>query len=255
LAERQFSDTVVQKLGFYVYRLIDPLDGETFYVGKGIGNRVFAHAMDELGSVDDALSYKLQKIREIRLRGYEVGHVIHRHGMDEPTAFEVEAALIDAYPKALNIAGGHASDERGIMTAKEIIERHDAPEVVFRHRVLALDISRLLLPGRSIYDVTRYAWVLDKHRAEQCEVILAVSRGLIVGAFVADAWLDVTSEFPSAPKKRWAFNGKEARADVCRMYVGGRIPATLRPRGAANPVRYYNKSTPAKHLDRRAAKT
>ena len=39
----QFSDAVSQKLGNYVYRLIDPRNGEAFYVGKGKGNRVFAH--------------------------------------------------------------------------------------------------------------------------------------------------------------------------------------------------------------------
>ena len=32
----QFSDEVSKKLGYYVYRLIDPRNGDTFYVGKGI---------------------------------------------------------------------------------------------------------------------------------------------------------------------------------------------------------------------------
>ena len=31
------------KMNYYVYRLIDPRNGETFYVGKGKGNRVFQH--------------------------------------------------------------------------------------------------------------------------------------------------------------------------------------------------------------------
>lgn len=39
----RFSDTVIEKLQFYVYRLIDPRNGETFYVGRGRGNRVFDH--------------------------------------------------------------------------------------------------------------------------------------------------------------------------------------------------------------------
>jgi hypothetical protein len=39
-----FPSEVIEKLGFYAYRLIDPRTGETFYVGKGKGNRVFQHA-------------------------------------------------------------------------------------------------------------------------------------------------------------------------------------------------------------------
>jgi hypothetical protein len=92
-AER-FPPDVAEKLKTYVYRLIDPRNGETFYVGKGQGNRVFAHIRAEQKDLDgDVLDNKLRRIREIRIAGFEVAHVIHRHGMDERTAFEVEAGL------------------------------------------------------------------------------------------------------------------------------------------------------------------
>ena len=48
----QFSDEVSKKLGYYVYRLIDPRNGDTFYVGKGIGNRIFAHALNASADVN-----------------------------------------------------------------------------------------------------------------------------------------------------------------------------------------------------------
>lgn len=111
----EFPAGVIEHLGWYVYRLIDPRDGSTFYVGKGKGNRVFAHMRGEVAAVDDdeLLSNKLKQLREIRLAGLEVIHVIHRHGMaEEKTAYEVEAALIDAYPSLTNImngAGSHTS--------------------------------------------------------------------------------------------------------------------------------------------------
>ena len=43
---------------------------------------------------------KYQRIRDIQGAGLEVIHVIHRHGMTQKTAFEVEAALIDAYTRS-----------------------------------------------------------------------------------------------------------------------------------------------------------
>ena len=44
-----FSPEVSDKLEYYVYRLIDPRNGDTFYVGKGKGNRVFDHVKGEVG--------------------------------------------------------------------------------------------------------------------------------------------------------------------------------------------------------------
>src|SRR5437899_1217314 len=103
-----FPPGVADKLKTYVYRLIDPRNGETFYVGKGQGNRLFAHIREQVEADDP--SNKLRRIRDIHVAGFEVAHVIHRHGMDEATAFEVEAALIDAYPGLTNVAGGAGSD-------------------------------------------------------------------------------------------------------------------------------------------------
>jgi uncharacterized protein len=104
-----FSPDVERKRKTYVYRLIDPRNGETFYVGKDQGNRVFSHIRAEQNLEGDEFDNKVKRIREIRLAGFEVGHVIHRHGMDEKTAFEVEAAIIDAYPGLTNLVGGAGS--------------------------------------------------------------------------------------------------------------------------------------------------
>ncbi len=38
-----FSPYVSEQLQSYVYVLRDPRDDVVFYVGKGVGNRVFAH--------------------------------------------------------------------------------------------------------------------------------------------------------------------------------------------------------------------
>jgi hypothetical protein len=71
-----FPPGVADKLKTYVYRLIDPHNGETFYVGKGHGDRVFAHIREQVE--EDDPNNKLKRIRDIRLAGFEVAHVIHR---------------------------------------------------------------------------------------------------------------------------------------------------------------------------------
>lgn len=78
-----FPSEVIERLKTYVYRLIDPRNGETFYVGKGRGNRLFAHIRGEQGIEGDDLDNRMRRIRQIRLAGFEVAHVIHRHGMDD----------------------------------------------------------------------------------------------------------------------------------------------------------------------------
>jgi hypothetical protein len=89
-----FPIGVSDHLKWYVYRLIDSRNGETFYVGKGQGNRIFDHAKGEFSSTDeDAADLKLQRIKEIKTAGLEVGHLMHRHGIDQrKVAYEAEAA-------------------------------------------------------------------------------------------------------------------------------------------------------------------
>ena len=235
-----FPLDVAQKLKTYVYRLIDPRNGETFYVGKGKGNRVFAHIRAE-GNLDgDEIDNKLKRIREIRLSGFEVGHVIHRHGMDEGIAFEVEAALIDAYPGLTNIAGGTGGNDYGAMHAREIIRRYSAEPAVFLHKALLISVNRSAAE-RSLYDATRYAWKIDKRKAKQADVILSTMQGVIVGAFIAHDWLEATAAtFPGRDgvPGRFGFIGEEAPADMKTLYVGKRVPDEYRKRGAANPIKY-----------------
>lgn len=237
-----FPADVAAKLKTYVYRLIDPRNGETFYIGKGRGNRVFAHIRAEQGLEGDDLDNKMKRIREIRLAGFEVAHVIHRHGMDDKTAFEVEAALIDAYPEATNEVGGVGGHEFGVMHAREIISRYCAEPAQFQHKALLICVNRTATK-KSLYDATRYAWKVNTAKAKQAEVILAVQQALIVGAFVAHKWLEATvMDFPLGPEDRpagrFGFEGEEAPENIKTLYVGKRVPDEYRKPGAANPIKY-----------------
>ncbi|HZD23981.1 MAG TPA: hypothetical protein VE569_11350 [Acidimicrobiia bacterium] len=239
-----FPPAVSRKLGWYVYRLIDPRNGETFYVGKGRGNRVFAHIRAEEGLEGDELNNKTKRIREIRLAGFEVAHVIHRHGMSEETAFEVEAALMDAYPGLTNIAGGVGSIDYGAMHAREIIRRYTAKPAEFRHKAILISVNRSAEES-SLYEATRYAWKISPAKARKADVILSTVQGVIVGAFLADDWLPATAEnFPGREPVpgRYGFVGREADDEIRALYVGKAVPASYRKPGAANPIKYTWKS-------------
>lgn len=235
-----FSPEIAQSLQYYVYRLIDPRNGETFYVGKGKGNRVFAHCAGELAFEGEDLEQKYQRIRDIRRAGFDVAHVIHRHGLDERTAMEVEGALIDAYPGLTNKADGFENSERGVMHAREIIELYAADEARFLHKALLISINRTA-NTLELYDATRHAWRIDPKKAQQAEVVLATDHGLIIEAFVADRWLEATVEhFPGFPAKpgRWGFVGHPAPLELAMHYKRKRVPDNMRKKGSANPIRY-----------------
>jgi len=55
-------------------------------------------------------------------------------GKSEATAFEDEAALIDAYPGAMNLVSGRASDARGVMHVNQIIEQQVVEHQVIEQR-------------------------------------------------------------------------------------------------------------------------
>lgn len=236
-----FTEEVVNHLNYYVYRLIDPRNGQTFYVGKGLGNRVFSHAKGEIDLKEDELSEKLKRVREIRNSGFEVAHVIHRHGLDEKMAFEVEAALIDAYPEATNIVKGHYADERGVMHSQQIIEQYQAREIDFQHKLLMININQTALESISIYEAIRHAWKLNPEKAAQADFVLAMQQGLVIGVFVAEQWLEASEEnFPDKEEHlgRYGFIGHEAPDDIQKLYLRTRLPDYMRKRGAANPVKY-----------------
>jgi hypothetical protein len=152
---------------------------------------VFSHIHDAQNLEGDDFDNKMKRIREIRTANFEVAHVIHRHGMDDKIAFEVESALIDAYPGLTNIAGGAGGSDFGAMHAQEIISRYCAEPAVFQHKALLINVNRRATE-MPLYEAIRYAWKIKKSKAEQAEVLLAARQGEIIGAFIARRWLDAT---------------------------------------------------------------
>lgn len=241
---QEFPEEVIKEIKYYVYRLVDPRNGETFYIGKGKGNRVFQHAKGALKggllNEDDEISLKTNRIKEIEKAGLKVIHIIHRHGLAEEVALEVEAALIDAYPGITNLMSGYGS-EYGMMNTYEILNKYKAETAVLDHDVLMITINRSI-SEKSTYNATRFAWKLDVQRAEKAMYILAVEKGIIVDVFVAHKWHKARKqyfpEFANHTNKRYGFIGKEANEDIKSLYVGKKVPDEYRKKGASNPIKY-----------------
>jgi hypothetical protein len=239
----RFPLDVHTNLNWYVYRLIDPRNGYTFYVGKGKGDRVFEHArgalQEEIDSTEGVMALKNDLIREIDRAGLEVLHVIHRHGLESSElAYEVEAALIDAYPGLTNEIGGHRSGVYGCRSAQQIIAAYAADPLVAKEPLILIFVGKTLDAGRDLYDAVRGVWKMSRAKAETHNLVLAYDGVTVSGAYRPTKWLPGTKEnFPFLNEenpKRIGFEG--ARAEVWADYVGKRVPP--RPRGAANPVRY-----------------
>lgn len=76
---------------FYVYALIDPRDGKTFYVGKGQGSRYRAHEREALKGKH---SRKCELIKEILASGHAIEYSIIKRFESEVDAYAAEETLI-----------------------------------------------------------------------------------------------------------------------------------------------------------------
>lgn len=250
----KFNSEICEQLKWYVYRLVDPRDGSTFYVGRGINNRIFDHVNGLLTNKDaeeDILSLKMKQIRDIQLSGLEVIHIIHRHALETKNIAEiVEASLIDAYPGLTNIMNGKGSNEYGVANINEIVTSYQAQTVEIIDDALLISINRTALE-RGVYDAVRFAWKLTPSEAKKAKIILATVQGVIKGVFVAEQWLEATQEnFPNfmllgedvynheTRSRRYGFIGEIAPQEFQTKYLGKRIPEKFRKKGASNPVKY-----------------
>ena len=240
----EFSQEVINEIGFYVYRLIDPRNGNTFYVGKGKGNRVFAHMNGAVAfeGEEDAVSEKIGTIREIQQCGLSVIHVIHRHGLSNDTALEVEAALIDAFPGLSNEAGGRGNRERGAMSAMQIQNIYKAEEIrEIAEKCIIIKIKQWSVDRHNgsladaIYEATKSSWKMSLTRANSADYVLSVMDGVVKAVYS-----DVTWKTDKEREGRLMFDGRVAPDSISLKYIGKRIPQAYRKQGQASPCLYVN---------------
>ena len=241
-----FTSEVIEQLQYYVYRLIDPRTGQTFYVGKGKGNRIYAHINDALKSFDgqsyesndeDEISEKIKQIREIKAAGLEVIHVIQRYGLTEKEAFEVEAALIDCYPGLTNIQGGYSSDR--VVNSAEVLQRvlsceefKDQPDL--KYCIIKIN-DHVLNERGSVYETVRKHWKVNLTRVQKIPYVLACHNGIVAEVYEIEKWYR-SDEMP----KRCEFIGKVADDGIRQLFINKRLPKKYCKKGMASPVLYHD---------------
>ena len=195
---KNFSEKALQALnGYYVYALIDPRTSKVFYIGKGIGDRVFSHEIESNKSPDSE-KIKLQTISSIEKAGLNVKRVIVNWGLTESEAFAAEASLINLLNftsdiKLSNIVAGHHVHES--LTVEDFELRYGAEHLTeenIKHNILVIKINRLFHWGmtpKELYDATRGNWKVSINRVRrEVEYVFAVYNKLIVAVYKPDEW-------------------------------------------------------------------
>lgn len=242
----EFSPDVVAQLNYYVYRLIDPRNGQTFYVGKGKGNRVFRHVKctidyyDGADGIDEEDPNKFKIIQSIRDSGLEVIHIIQRWNLTENEAFQVESALIDAYQGLSNIQSGHHSDF-GVTNAEELQSRlsmktYDEPTdfkyLIIKVRWWRLDQLMSEFPTDYRYEATRREWKIKPRSTKEYKYVFSVTDGIVKEVYKIKDWY----KSPDEKSSRYAFNGEIAEEKIRARFRNTRIPDTYCKKGMASPV-------------------
>lgn len=247
---KTFSAEVRKELNYYVYRLLDPRNGQTFYVGKGKNDRVFAHAdcalanyndVDYDPETDDDDNLKYRTIREIKNVGLDVIYIIQKYGLDEHDAFVVESALIDVYSieKRLTnkIKGYNSTEPTNAITLQKQLSAPEYQDSPTNPRYMIIKIKEYWLNQRKDrYDCTRSAWRVNPVQAMKYPYVLSVTGGIVHEVYKVHEWHSCGSQ-----DGRAEFTGEVAEDSVRKLFIDKKIPAEYRKKGQASPVLYSKK--------------
>lgn len=201
-----FSEKSLIALGdFYVYALLDPRTNQIFYIGKGTGNRVFAHEKELLNTSEDKL--KLKIISEIKAEGLQVKKIIVNSNLTESEAFAAEASLINIFRYISNIqltnivAGHHFSEALSVEDFEKIYGAEELHENDIHHKILVIKINKLYRRNMSpdeLYDSVRGIWRASITNVQNVEYVFGVYNSLIVAVYKPTQWY----KCKEAPDKR-----------------------------------------------------
>ena len=91
---------------FYVYHLIDPVNGMPFYVGKGKNNRMYEHEISVLnGKIPHNNKLLFYKIKKVLVNSKNIQYTKIKENIDEKESFLLEIQEIKKYGRKNNKTG------------------------------------------------------------------------------------------------------------------------------------------------------
>lgn len=244
-----FSQKTIDELGYYVYVYSNPDTHKPFYVGKGKGNRVFDHL-----SYDND-SQKVQYIQKLLQENKEPIIEILVHGVDEETAFKVEAAAIDliGIENLTNVQRGHHSSTYGKIEVSLLESRYNCEELTledFEENVILIRINKLYhndMTPYELYEATRAYWRVNLEQVKKAKYALAVYYGMVLEVYEIAEWFPAFSTMmnqrfdnPDELKNRFEFVGKIASDEIRNKYKDKSVSG-IYSKGEQNPIRYIIK--------------
>lgn len=248
-----FDEKTIAELKYYVYLLVNPITKSPFYVGKGEGNRVFDHLIDAKDGKKG--TDKLDQIQAILKKNKTVEHVIVRHGLNEKTAYQIEASLIDTFKfiskfndfVSGNIQGGMNSIENGLMSTEEVKRKYNALPLNSMPKdtiIININSSYKRASGKDkLYKATKERWRMDKDRLDGIKYVLSEYKGLIVEVFEVEKWYPIKRQYNPGTKKAgqsytgYGFDGHVAQNSFRNLYLNKSV-AHKKKQGASNPIMY-----------------
>jgi hypothetical protein len=235
---KRISSKVAEKLGYYVYLLIDPANDEVFYVGKGKGGRMLSHLQ---ASGESEKAKRIQAIRKCT-KGAEPQIDILIHGIrDEKTALKIEAAVID-------LKRGWESGIVGRMPLGQLNAQYEAKPVEIKHNVILIRIGQSYRYGMTedeLYEYTRGVWKVnpEKHKAKYA---FAVYKGIVREVYRIIEW-HRGGTTPYKTRKhddidltdRHEFTGTKASKAIREQYIDKSV-ARYFPDSSRNPIKYFD---------------
>ena len=240
MPKKTFTSYAREQLGHYVYALRNPLDGRVFYVGKGVDDRVFDHANDDIDIADDQTetSMKVEVIRQIYSAGKQVEAWIIQHGLsDDAHAFHTESAVygtlklldptLDNDTFVLtNIVAPPTHNEFGLMSVDEVLALYgeEADTSLIPHNSMFIKPTTTWYKGMSPEDLKEYTrgwWPLMGSRARSIRYVFSAPNLVIRAVWEVSpdcwreqgpgdhGWEDILDKraIGKEQKDRWGFDG------------------------------------------------
>lgn len=253
--QNKFPNNIHKELKNYIYALYDPSSSTDlpFYVGRGVGDRVFSHLKD---SHNDEVQLQID---ELQKKGVKPIIKIILHGLSVQQARAAETALIALLGKdnlANKVKGSGSSLTK--VDPQELVDHYNAKAVKIKHKAIIIIRNPWNpdLPERVHYDRTRSAWKLG-NKKDFAEYAFLVNQGVVKRVYTIANWYPDGTTFHSrnnpdptntnylkdyAIRNRYEFVGRllDLSDDISKMYIGKSVKKYIRASGS--PCHYsYNK--------------